>query len=40
MEKNMQGRARRHYAVSCAKMAKPIVMPFGLWTRLAEGSMC
>ena len=25
--------------VSCAKMAEQIEMPFGLWTRGAEGSM-
>ena len=28
----MPGHARRHYAVSCAKMAKRIDMPFELWT--------
>jgi len=30
----MPGHARRHYAVSCAKMAKRIDMPFELWTRV------
>jgi len=30
----MPGRARRYSAVSCAKMAAPIVMPFGWWTRV------
>ena len=28
-----------HTAVSCAKMAEPFEMPFGLWTRMAQGSM-
>jgi len=28
--KNMPVRARRHSTVSCAKMSKPIEMPFGL----------
>jgi len=28
--------ARRHPAVSCAKMAKPIEMPFGLWTQVGR----
>jgi len=32
--KGMLGHARRHSAVSSAKMAEPIEMPFGL------GSMC
>jgi len=27
-------------AVSYAKMAEPIDLPFGLWTRLAERSTC
>ena len=27
-------------AVSCTKTAEPIDMPFGVWTRLAQGSMC
>jgi len=32
--KDMLGHVRRHSAVSCAKRAKPIEMPFGLWTRI------
>jgi len=28
--------ALRHCAVSCAKMAEPIEMPFGLWIRLSQ----
>jgi len=31
----MSGHARRHAAVSCAKMAEPMEMPFGLWTRVS-----
>jgi len=31
--KDIPEHARRHSAVSCAKMAEPIEMPFGLWTR-------
>ena len=30
----MPGHARRYYAVSCAKMAERIKMPFELWTRV------
>ena len=30
----MPEHARRHTAVSCTKMAEPIEMPFGLWTRV------
>ena len=30
--KNMPGHAQRHSAMSCAKMAEPIEMQFGLWT--------
>jgi len=30
--KDMPGIARRHCAVSCAKIAELIEMPFGLWT--------
>jgi len=33
-EKDMPGRAGQHCAVSCAKMAESIEMPFGLWTRV------
>jgi len=32
--KDMSGYARRHSAVSCAKMAEPTDMSFRLWTRL------
>jgi len=32
--KDMPGHARLHSAVSCTKMAEPIEMPFGLWTRV------
>jgi len=28
----MPGHARQHSAVSCAKMAEVIDLPFGLWT--------
>jgi len=28
----MPGHARRHSAISCAKMAELIDLPFGLWT--------
>ena len=36
----MPRHVRRHSAVSCAKMAEPIDLLFGLWTRVhgAEGS--
>jgi len=30
----MPGNARRHFAVSRAKTAEPIEMPFGFWTRV------
>jgi len=30
----MPGHALRQSAVSCAKMAEPIKVPFGLWTRV------
>jgi len=30
--KDMPRHARRHSTVSCAEMAEPIEMPFGLWT--------
>jgi len=33
--KDMPGYARRHSDLSCAKMAEPIEMPFGLWTSLS-----
>jgi len=32
--KDMPGHAQRHSAVSCAKMAEPIDLPLGLWTRV------
>jgi len=28
----------RHSAVTCAKTAEPIEMPFGLWARMGPGS--
>jgi len=31
-----EGHARRHSAVSCAKMAEPIELPFGLWTQVGQ----
>jgi len=34
--KNMHGHARRHSAARCAKMAEPIDLPFGLWTRVGR----
>jgi len=34
-EMTCRGYARRHSAVSCAKMAEPIDMLFGLWTRVS-----
>jgi len=37
--KDMSGDVRKLSALSCAKMAEPIEMPFGLWTRVAQGSM-
>jgi len=33
--KYMPGHARRRSAMSCAKMAEPIEMPFELWTRVS-----
>ena len=33
---DIPGHARRHPAVSCAKMAQPIEMPFGLWAQLGS----
>jgi len=33
----MPEHAWRHSAVSCAKMAEPIKMPFGLWTEVSQG---
>jgi len=32
--KVMPWHARRHSAMSCAKIAEPIEMPFGLWIRV------
>jgi len=32
--KDVPGHARRHSAASCAKMAEPIDLQFGLWTRV------
>jgi len=32
----MPGRARQHSAVGCAKIAKPVEMPFGLWTWVGQ----
>ena len=32
--KDMPGHARQHSAVSCAKIAEPIDMPFRLWTSM------
>jgi len=29
----MPGHAQQHFAMSCAKMAEPIDLPFGLWTQ-------
>jgi len=34
--KDMPGHARRHSVVSCAKMAEPIDLPFGVWTRVGR----
>jgi len=34
--KNMPGHAQRQSVVSCAKMAEPIDLPFGLWTRVGQ----
>jgi len=34
----MPGHVQRHSAVSCAKMAEPIDLPFGLWLEWAQGS--
>ena len=33
--KYVSGHARQHSLVSCAKMAEPIEMPFGMWTRVS-----
>jgi len=30
----MLGHTQKHSAVNCAKMAEPIDLPFGLWTRV------
>ena len=35
--KDMPGHARRHFAMSCAKVAEPIGLPFGLWTQVGGG---
>ena len=35
-EKDVPGHARRHSAVSCAKMAEPIDLLFGLWTPVSR----
>ena len=37
--KDMPGHAQRHCAVGCAKLAEPIMMPFGLWSWVGQGSM-
>jgi len=34
--KDMPGHARRYCAVTCAKMAEWIEMPFGLWTLVGQ----
>jgi len=34
--KDMLGHARRHSAVSCAKVAERIDLPFALWTRMGR----
>ena len=31
--------ARRHPAVSCAEMAEPIDLPFGLWTGMKQAQV-
>jgi len=36
--KDMPEHARRQPTVSCAKMAEPTDLPFGLWTRVPGGS--
>ena len=33
---DMPRHARRHFAISCAKMAEPIDLPFALWTRVGQ----
>jgi len=38
-EKDVPGHAWRHSAMSCAKMAEPIEMPFGLWTLVGPNSI-
>jgi len=32
----MPQRARRHYTVSCGKMAEPIEIPFWFWIRMGR----
>jgi len=34
--KDMPGHARWHYAMSCEKMAEPVDLLFGLWTRVGQ----
>jgi len=34
--KDMPGHARGHFVVSFAKIAEPIEMSFGLWTRMGQ----
>jgi len=36
MGKDIPGHARQHSDVSCAKLAEPIDLPFGLWTRVGR----
>ena len=36
MGKELPGHSRRHSAVSCAKMAEPIDLPFGLSIRVGR----
>jgi len=38
--KDMPGYARPHSDVSCAKMAEPIEIPFGLWTQVGPREPC
>jgi len=33
---DMPGHVRRHSAMSCAKIAEPIKMSYGLWTRVGQ----
>jgi len=35
-KKKMLGHARRHTAASCTKMAEPIDLRFGLWSRMGR----